>query len=198
MSAKILAEKYRPNGFNIGVNDGEAAEFDPPDDRRRFFEAGDNQIAGVGDGFERNSPPWIDSVKGLRPDFPVYGSMIECAECLTRLIGQENTMLWMGLYPERMGVVLNRIGEFYLQCAKAPMAPRPLLERIATIRSMDVILPTQTRVDLRLHVVSQPEKPLALLLDRLGLLLPGRPKMISNVVQNLTPLDPNSLANGEM
>lgn len=99
----------------------EAAEFDPPDDRRRFFEAGDNQIAGVGDGFERNSPPWIDGVKALRPDFAVYGSMIECAECLTRLIGQENTMLWMGLYPERMGTVINRIGEFYLECARASM-----------------------------------------------------------------------------
>jgi len=99
----------------------EAAEFDAPDDPRRFFEAGDNQIAGVGDGFERNSPPWVESVKGLRPDFPVYGSMILTAECLTRLIGQENTMLWMGLYPDRMGAVINRIGEFYLDCAKASM-----------------------------------------------------------------------------
>ena len=75
----------------------EAAEFDAPDDPRRFFEAGDNQIAGVGDGFERNSPPWIETVKSLRPDFPVYGSMIATAECFTRLIGQENTMMWMGL-----------------------------------------------------------------------------------------------------
>lgn len=99
----------------------EAAEFDAPDDPRRFFAAGDNQIAGVGDGFERNSPPWIESVKGLRPDFPVYGSMIVTAECLTRLIGQENAMLWMGLYPERMGAVINRIGAFYLACAKASM-----------------------------------------------------------------------------
>src|SRR5512137_2091296 len=32
------------------------AVFDPPDDPRRFFSAGDNQIAGVGDGFQRNSP----------------------------------------------------------------------------------------------------------------------------------------------
>jgi hypothetical protein len=63
---------------------------------------------------------------------------------------------------------------------------------------MDIILPTKTGVDLRLRVVSQPEKPLALLLDRLGLLLPGRPKMISIVVQNLPPLDPNSLGNGEI
>lgn len=99
----------------------EAAEFDAPDDPRRFFEAGDNQIAGVGDGFERNSPPWIETVKSLRPDFPVYGSMIATAECFTRLIGQENTMMWMGLYPERMGAVINRIGEFYLNCAKASM-----------------------------------------------------------------------------
>jgi hypothetical protein len=71
----------------------ETFEFDPADDRRRYFEAGDNQIAGVGDGFERNSPAWIETVKRLRHDFPVYGSMVECSECLTRLIGQENTML---------------------------------------------------------------------------------------------------------
>ncbi len=99
----------------------EAAEFDAPDDPRRFFEAGDNQIAGVGDGFERNSPPWVDTVRSLHPDFPVYGSMIVTAECLTRLIGQQNTLLWMGLYPERMGAVINRIGEFYLNCARASM-----------------------------------------------------------------------------
>jgi uroporphyrinogen decarboxylase len=99
----------------------EAAEFDDPHDRRRYYEAGDNQIAGVGDGFARNSPPWIETVKSLRPDFPVYGSMIEVAECLTRLIGQQNAMLWMGLYPERMGRVCDRIGEFYLECAKAEL-----------------------------------------------------------------------------
>ncbi len=99
----------------------EAVEFDPPDDQRRFFEAGDNQIAGVGDGFERNSPAWIETVRSLHPDFPVYGSMIECAECLTRLIGQQNTLLWMGLYPERMGRVINRIGAFYAACARATM-----------------------------------------------------------------------------
>ena len=97
----------------------EACEFDDPRDRRRFFEAGDNQIAGVGDGFERNSPAWIETVKSLRPDFPVYGSMIEVSECLTRLIGQENAMLWMGEEPERMGAVINRIGAHYLECAKA-------------------------------------------------------------------------------
>jgi len=97
----------------------ESFEFDDPYDKRRYFEAGDNQIAGVGDGFERNSPAWIETVKKLRPDFPVYGSITECSECLTRLIGQENTLLWMGMYPQRMGKVINRIGQFYLDCAKA-------------------------------------------------------------------------------
>jgi uroporphyrinogen decarboxylase len=97
----------------------ERAEFDDPRDRRRFFSAGDNQVAGVGDGFQRNSPAWIETVKSLRPDFPVYGSMIEVSECLTRLIGQQNCMLWMAEYPERMGALINRIGAYYLEMAKA-------------------------------------------------------------------------------
>jgi uroporphyrinogen decarboxylase len=97
----------------------ERAEFNDPRDQRRFFAAGDNQIAGVGDGFQRRSPAWIETVKSLHPDFPVYGSIIEASECLTRLIGQENAMLWMGEYSERMGAVINRIGAFYLEMARA-------------------------------------------------------------------------------
>ena len=97
----------------------EAFEFDDPYDRRRYFEAGDNQIAGVGDGFERNTPPWIETVEKLHKDFPVFGSIIESSECLTRLIGQENTLFWMGMYPDRLGGCINRIGQFYLDCTKA-------------------------------------------------------------------------------
>ncbi|MDH7503979.1 MAG: uroporphyrinogen decarboxylase family protein [Verrucomicrobiota bacterium] len=99
----------------------ERAQFDSPRDPRRFFSAGDNQIAGVGDGFERNSPPWLRTVESLRPDFPVYGSMIEANECLTRLIGQTNAMLWMGELPERMGAVINRIGAYYVEMARAEL-----------------------------------------------------------------------------
>jgi len=99
----------------------ERVEFDDPRDRRRFFAGGDNQIAGVGDGFERNSPAWIDTVKSLRPDLPVYGSMIEVSECLTRLVGQANALLWMGEYPERMGAVVNRLGAHFLACAEAEL-----------------------------------------------------------------------------
>ena len=100
----------------------EAFEFDDPYDRRRYHEAGDNQIAGVGDGFARNSPAWIETVKGWYADFPVYGSVLECSECLTRLVGQANTLLWMGMYPDELGACINRIGAFYLECAKAQIA----------------------------------------------------------------------------
>ena len=107
-------------GFDTDTIDKlEALVFDDAYDKQRYYEAGDNQIAGVGDGFERNSPAWIETVKSLHPDFPVFGSIIECNECLTRLIGPESNMLWIGMYPERMGAVINRIGQFYLDCAKA-------------------------------------------------------------------------------
>jgi len=97
----------------------EAIRFDNPADPRRFFSHGDNQIAGVGDGFERNSTAWIDTVKKLHPDFPVYGSIIECSECLTRLVGQENSLFWMGMYSDRLGECINSIGRFYLECTRA-------------------------------------------------------------------------------
>ena len=35
-----------------------------------FFAAGDNQIAGVGDGFERNSPAWVETVNRSGPISP--------------------------------------------------------------------------------------------------------------------------------
>ena len=100
----------------------ERATFDDPADPRRFFAGGDNQIAGVGDTFQRDSPPWIDTLKSNRATIPVYGSMIEVSECLTRLIGQMNGLLWMAEYPERMGAVINRLGAHYLECARAEIA----------------------------------------------------------------------------
>jgi len=97
----------------------EAFEFDDPYDRRRYFEAGDNQIAGVGDGFERNSPPWVETVKSLHVDMPVFGSVGEAGETTTRLLGQLNTLTWIGEYPERFGEQLLRIGDFAYEVAKA-------------------------------------------------------------------------------
>jgi len=44
--------------------------------------------------------------------------MIEASECLTRLIGQMNTLNWIGEYPERLGEQILRIGAFYIECLK--------------------------------------------------------------------------------
>jgi len=99
-----------------------AFEFDDPWDERRYFASGDNQIAGVGDGFARNSPAWRDSVKELYPDFPVYGSVCEGHETLWRILGQENALLWSALYPEETGRFIDRINDFMLEIARAQIS----------------------------------------------------------------------------
>ena len=51
-----------------------------------------------------------------------------------------------------------------------------------------VVLPTGAGTDLRLRTVSRPEKHLAILLDHLGLVLPGRAKRIGNGVEKIGPI----------
>lgn len=97
----------------------DAFTFDDPWDDRRFFSGGDNQIAGLGDVITRNLPPWVDGVKSLYPDFPVYGSICEGHEQLWRIIGSENTYLWIGLYPEELGKFIERVGNFVIELTKA-------------------------------------------------------------------------------
>lgn len=94
-------------------------EFDDPWDDRRYFEGGDNQLAGVGDFFLRDLPPWVDTVKDLHSDFPVYGSICEGHEQLWRIIGSENVMLWIGLYPDELGRFIKRTGDFLIEMTKA-------------------------------------------------------------------------------
>ncbi len=94
-------------------------EFDDPWSDRRYFKSGDNQIAGVGDGFVRNSDAWIDGVKSLYPNFPVYGSVCEGHEELWRIIGSNNVLLWIGLYPDELARFIDRVNEFNLEVTKA-------------------------------------------------------------------------------
>jgi uroporphyrinogen decarboxylase len=93
--------------------------FDDPWDERRYLRGGDNQLAGVGDGFTRNLPPWIDTVKRLRPDFPVYGSVCEAHEMLWRIIGSYNVLLWIALYPDELARFIERLHEFNLGITEA-------------------------------------------------------------------------------
>lgn len=65
---------------------------------------------------------------------------------------------------------------------------RQLVKEVATVRSMDVVLPirdpssNETR-QVRLRVVARPDRPVAELLVRLGLDLPSAPKLVQNVVE---------------
>ena len=97
----------------------EAFQFDDPWDDRRYFAAGDNQLAGVGDGFERNSPAWMDTVNSRYADIPVYGSVCEGYEMLWRIIGSENALLWIALYPDELQRFVERIFAFSLELTKA-------------------------------------------------------------------------------
>lgn len=96
-----------------------AFAFDDPWDERRYLSAGDNQIAGVGDGFARNSPPWLDGVKALYPDFPVYGSVCEGHELLWRILGSDRVLLWMAMYRDDLARFVERVNAFALGLAKA-------------------------------------------------------------------------------
>ena len=61
-------------------------------------------------------------------------------------------------------------------------APRKLLEELRELKSLDVLLPTREK-NLRLRMVATPEKELKVLLQRMKILLPNKPKIIENVVR---------------
>jgi len=65
---------------------------------------------------------------------------------------------------------------------------RQLLKEVATVRSLDVVLPVketenQQSPELRLRVVARPDRMVAELLVRLGLELPSVPRIVQNVVE---------------
>ena len=64
-----------------------------------------------------------------------------------------------------------------------------LVEAVATIRSMDIIVPVrrdQRTIDLRLRTVAKPDDDVAVLLSHLGLKLPTGSKLVQNVVEKNT------------
>jgi len=95
-----------------------AFQFDPPEDPRRFFLGGDDQLNGVGDVISRDIPAWVDRLKSYYADFPVFGSVCEGHEYLWRIIGSENTLLWLALYPDELGAFIRRVGGFLVEYTK--------------------------------------------------------------------------------
>ena len=63
-------------------------------------------------------------------------------------------------------------------------APRKLIKELRELKSLDVLLPTREKT-IRLRMVATPEKHLKVLLQRMKMLIPNRPKVIENVVQKM-------------
>jgi len=86
-----------------------------------------------------------------------------------------------------LSLALWRSLEMWMRGKGLGNCARQLLKEVATVRSLDVILPvkeTEGSVrDLRLRVVSRPDRPVAELLVRLGVELPQAPKIVENVVE---------------
>ena len=81
-----------------------------------------------------------------------------------------------------LSLVLWRVLEQWMKAKGLGECGRQLLLELDELRSMDVVLPTRDVGEVRLRVVTRPEKPLVQLLARLGLELPSQPKCVANVV----------------
>ena len=76
-----------------------------------------------------------------------------------------------------LAFVLWKTLEMWQQRAGLGNSPRTLLEEIARIQSNDVVLPTATHGEIRLRCITQPDCAQALLLERLGIVLPKRMRL---------------------
>lgn len=93
--------------------------FDDPTDRRRFYEDGDDQINGVGDVLLQDIPAWSKRVDDYYDKLPVFGSVCEGYEYVWRIVGTENSLMWMLAEPEAFGDFMERVGDFLYRFAEA-------------------------------------------------------------------------------
>lgn len=92
----------------------EALEFDDPKDRRRYYEAIDDQINGVGDELNLGLPSYVRRVNAYADDFCVFGSVCEIQEQLWRIVGPENVYYKLAEDPGRLGRFVQRLGDFLM------------------------------------------------------------------------------------
>ena len=83
-----------------------------------------------------------------------------------------------------LSLTLWRTLQQWMKTSGLGTAPRKLLEEMREIRSLDVLLPTREKT-IRLRVAATPSPELKILLQRMKLLLPNRPKVIENVVAKI-------------
>lgn len=76
-----------------------------------------------------------------------------------------------------LAFVMWKTLELWQQRAGLGNSPRTVLEELARIQSNDVILPTTTHGNIRLRCITQPDSAQAILLERLGIVLPKRMRL---------------------
>lgn len=83
-----------------------------------------------------------------------------------------------------LSLAMWRTLQQWMKASGLGTAPRKLIEEIREVRSLDVLLPAKDKT-IRLRVVSTPSKGLKVLLQRMKISLPNRPKIIENVVKKI-------------
>jgi transposase len=87
-----------------------------------------------------------------------------------------------------LAFVLWKSLEMWQQRAGLGNSPRTILEELARIQSHDVILPTAAHGQIRLRCVTQPDAAQAALLDRLGVVLPKRMRLVEDEAPQLAAI----------
>lgn len=77
--------------------------------------------------------------------------------------------------------------EMWMEKSGLGRSAKKLLKELQEIKTADVLLPVKDRGTLRLRVVVKPEKHAQILLDKMGIKLPNRSKIIENVVKKNRP-----------
>jgi transposase len=85
-----------------------------------------------------------------------------------------------------LSLALWRTLQQWMKTSGLGTAPRKLLEEMREIKSLDVVLPAKDKT-IRLRVVATAPQALKVLLQRMRILLPNRPRIIENVVQKTAP-----------
>lgn len=81
-----------------------------------------------------------------------------------------------------LSLVLWRTLQQWMKASGLGTAPRKLLQEMRELKSLDVLLPAKDKT-IRLRVVATAPQALKVLLQRMKILLPNRPRIIENVVQ---------------
>lgn len=104
---------------------------------------------------------------------------------LRPIFHQKETRTEAHIFVAFLALCLRRTLALWMEGRGLGSAPQKLLEELRQIHSLDVVLTAKEQTEIRLRVVGTPEERTRILLHRLGLKLPNRPKRIENVVADL-------------